>query len=295
MAILEARGLVKQFGKHVAVNNLNLQLKENECLALLGPNGAGKTTTLHMLAGLIAPTDGVILSQNKALSRDKVGFLPQHPVFFNWMYPKEYLLLAGTLSGMTNRITKERIQYVLELTGLLKAQKQKIGSFSGGMKQRLGIAQAILHEPQILLLDEPVSALDPAGRINVMNIMDGLKSKMAILFSTHVLHDAEQVCHKALIMREGQGISYEDMKEWKGKLLKERYRLETSKTLPDGILRKLYEKIEVQETKRVVGTLKPGITSNMLLQSCIEQNIQVCYFGAEEKSLEERYMEVMES
>ncbi|QXE01794.1 ABC transporter ATP-binding protein [Terribacillus sp. DMT04] len=295
MALLEARGLVKQYGKHVAVNNLNLQLIENECLVLLGPNGAGKTTTLHMLAGLIIPTDGAILSENKAISRDKVGFLPQHPVFFNWMYPKEYLLLAGTLSGMTNRTINERIQYVLELTGLLKAQKQKIGSFSGGMKQRLGIAQAILHEPQILLLDEPVSALDPAGRIDVMNIMNVLKNKMTILFSTHVLHDAEQVGDKALIMRAGQGISYENMKEWKDNQLQERYRLETSEMLQDELLRKFYEHIEVQETKKVVGTLKPGITSNMLLQSCIEQHIQVRYFGTEEKSLQERYMEVMES
>jgi ABC-2 type transport system ATP-binding protein len=295
MAMLEARGLVKRFGKHVAVNNLNLQLKQNECLALLGPNGAGKTTTLHMLAGLIAPTDGVIWSENKALSKDKIGFLPQHPVFFNWMYPKEYLLLAGTLTGMPNRMKKERIQYVLKLTGLLKAQTQKIGSFSGGMKQRLGIAQAILHEPQILLLDEPVSALDPAGRIDVMNILNELKHDMAILFSTHVLHDAEQVCDKALIMRAGKGISYENIKDWKGNQLKERYCLETSETLQVELLRNLYEVIEVEETKKVVGILKPGVTPNMLLQSCFEQHIQVRYFGTEEKSLEERYMEVMES
>lgn len=294
MTILEARGLTKRYGKHVAVKELNLQLSEYECIALLGPNGAGKTTTLHMLAGLIAPTDGVIMSDNKVLNKDKIGFLPQYPTFFDWMYPKEYLMLAGTLSGMTKRAIKERSLRVLEMTGLLEAQKKKIGAFSGGMKQRLGLAQAIMHEPKILLLDEPVSALDPAGRIDVMNILEDLKKEMAILFSTHVLHDAEQICDKALIMKSGKSISYENMKEWNGNRLKERYRLETTDPLEIEGLKDLYEEIDIKEQRKIIGTLRHNVKPNMLLHHCIQQDIGVRYFGAEERTLEEHYIEVIE-
>ncbi|WP_102706243.1 ABC transporter ATP-binding protein [Terribacillus saccharophilus] len=294
MTMLEARGLTKRYGKHVAVKDLNLQLKKNECIALLGPNGAGKTTTLHMLAGLITPTDGMIMSDKKVLIKDKIGFLPQYPTFFDWMYPKEYLMLAGTLSGMTKKTLKERSLHVLEMTGLLEAQKRKIGAFSGGMKQRLGLAQAIMHQPKILLLDEPVSALDPAGRIDVMNILENLKKDMAILFSTHVLHDAEQICDKALIMKSGQSISYENMKEWKGNRQRERYRLETSDPLQIEGLQKLYKEIDIKESQKIIGTLRHNVTPNMLLQYCIQQDIGIQYFGAEEKNLEEHYIEVME-
>ncbi|WP_366248409.1 ABC transporter ATP-binding protein [Terribacillus aidingensis] len=294
MTILEAQGLTKRYGKHVAVKNLNLKLKENECIALLGPNGAGKTTTLHMLAGLITPTDGVILSDNKVLNKDKIGFLPQYPTFFDWMYPIEYLMLTGTLSGITKQTIKKRSLHVLEMTGLLEAQKQKIGAFSGGMKQRLGLAQAIMHEPKILLLDEPVSALDPTGRIDVMNILEDLKKDMAILFSTHVLHDAEQICDRALIMNSSQSISYKDMKEWKGNRLRERYRLETSDPLQIEELQELYEEIDIKEPRKIIGTLRHNVTPNILLQNCIQKNIGVRYFGAEEKTLEEHYIEVIE-
>lgn len=294
MTILKAQGLTKRYGNHAAVKDFDLHLRERECIALLGPNGAGKTTTLHMLAGLIPPTAGVILSDNKILNRDTIGFLPQHPAFFDWMYPLEYLLLAGTLSGMTKRTIKERSLQVLEVTGLLEARKQKIGSFSGGMKQRLGLAQAIMHEPKILLLDEPVSALDPAGRIDVMNILEELKKDKAILFSTHVLHDAEQICDRALIMKSGQSVSYENIKEWRGNQSSERYRLETSVSLPIEGLQNLYEEIDIREPKLIVGTLRDKVTPNMLLQQCIRQDIGVRYFGAEEKTLEEHYIEVIE-
>ncbi|MFP7495439.1 ABC transporter ATP-binding protein [Terribacillus saccharophilus] len=295
MTILKVQGLTKRYGNHIAVKDLNLHLREKECVALLGPNGAGKTTTLHMLAGLISPNAGVVLTDNKALNRDAIGFLPQHPVFFDWMYPLEYLRLTGTLSGMTRQIIKKRSLRVLEMTGLLEAQKKKIGSFSGGMKQRLGLAQAIMHEPKILLLDEPVSALDPAGRIDVMHILEDLKKDMAILFSTHVLHDAQQICDHALIMKAGQSISYENIKEWRGDQSSERYRLETSVALPIAELQDLYVEIDIKEPNMIVGTLRDDVTPNMLLQQCIQQDIGARYFGTEEKTLEEHYIEVIEA
>ncbi|MFS0562828.1 ABC transporter ATP-binding protein [Terribacillus sp. 179-K 1B1 HS] len=295
MAILKARGLTKRYGRHVAVKDLNIQLAGNECLALLGPNGAGKTTTLHMLAGLIKPDAGVVMSNSKELSKSQIGFLPQHPTFFDWMYPQEYLMMAGTLSGMTKQNIKEQSVRVLGKTGLLEARKQKIGSFSGGMKQRLGLAQAILHEPRILLLDEPVSALDPAGRIDVMNIMEDVKKEMAILFSTHVLHDAEQVCDNALIMKSGQSISYESIDDWKGNRLKECYRLETSDPLQIEGLPELFDAIYLHESKKIIGTLRHDVMPNTLLNNCIQRNIGVRFFGVEERTLEDHYIEVMES
>ncbi len=206
MSLVTISNLTKSFGKEKAVNNVSFEIKKGSCIALLGPNGAGKTTTLRMLAGIIKPTSGSIqfTGMEKGDHRRHIGYLPQHPVFYNWMTAEEFLLYVGQLAHLSKKEAKAKTDELLELVGLVDAKKKRIRGFSGGMKQRLGIAQTMIHNPRLIMLDEPVSALDPVGRREVIEMMRELKKQTTILFSTHVLHDAEEVCDDIVIIRKGE-------------------------------------------------------------------------------------------
>ncbi|AJS60120.1 ABC transporter ATP-binding protein [Paenibacillus sp. IHBB 10380] len=206
MGLLRVTELTKNFGKENAVRGLTFQLEQGRCVALLGPNGAGKTTTLRMLAGLLQPSSGdITFGERKGLAdyRMSLGYLPQHPTFYGWMSGREYIRFAAELSGMERKEAAIRSEAVLERVGLQDAAKRRISGYSGGMKQRLGLAQALVHEPRLLLLDEPVSALDPIGRREVINLLRQIKEETTVLFSTHVLHDAEEICDDFLVMTKG--------------------------------------------------------------------------------------------
>jgi ABC-2 type transport system ATP-binding protein len=208
MGLLKVTELTKNFGKEQAVSGLTFQLEQGKCVALLGPNGAGKTTTLRMLAGLLQPSSGNITFGDDIGSatdyRKSLGYLPQHPTFYNWMSGREYMEFAAELSGMDRKESERRSQAVLEMVGLQDVAKRRILGYSGGMKQRLGLAQALVHKPSLLILDEPVSALDPIGRREVINLIHQIKEETTVLFSTHVLHDAEEICDDILLMVKGQ-------------------------------------------------------------------------------------------
>lgn len=205
MTILKTENLTKKYGNHIVVDSLNFSLPENKCIALIGPNGAGKTTTLRILTGLIKPTTGSIqFAKHQGDYRELIGYLPQQPVFYEWMTGEEYVLFAAKLSSLSKQTALKRTNDILERLGLAEAKQKRISTYSGGMKQRLGIAQAIIHHPKLLILDEPVSALDPAGRREILNLMEILKSEMSILFSTHILADADEVCDEVILLKHGK-------------------------------------------------------------------------------------------
>ncbi|MGM7701380.1 ABC transporter ATP-binding protein [Pseudalkalibacillus sp. Hm43] len=207
MSMINVNRLNKQFdGKHV-VKNVSFDLEPGKCVALLGPNGAGKTTTLRMLSGLIRSTSGSIQFEELKESKDirqHIGYLPQYPAFHDWMTGKEFLVYVGQLANLTKKEASTRADELLKLVGIIDASGQRIRKYSGGMKQRLGIAQALIHSPKLLLLDEPVSALDPIGRREVLTLMDSLKEHTTLLFSTHILNDAEEICNELLVMHHGE-------------------------------------------------------------------------------------------
>jgi ABC-2 type transport system ATP-binding protein len=220
MNVIIVKDLEKKYKEKLAVEKLNFQLEEGKCTALLGPNGAGKTTTIKMLAGLISPSSGSVFSDllpNKKDLRLLIGYLPQYPSFFEWMTAEEYMVFSGEVARMDRQGARKRTDELLELVGLEEARKRKIGQFSGGMKQRLGIAQALIHRPRLIMLDEPVSALDPFGRREVLELMGKLKQETTILFSTHILNDAEEICDDILFLHNGQLVENGSMKEIKQK------------------------------------------------------------------------------
>jgi len=207
MGLLQVTELKKNFGKESAVRGLTFQLEQGKCVALLGPNGAGKTTTLRMLAGLLEPSAGeIIFDEQQGVTdyRKWLGYLPQNPTFYGWMSGREYIRFVAGLSGMEQKEINKRTEAVLAKVGLQDAAKRRISGYSGGMKQRLGFAQALVHEPKLLILDEPVSALDPIGRREVINLLREIRQETTVLFSTHVLHDAEEICDDILVMAKGR-------------------------------------------------------------------------------------------
>ncbi|MCC6735414.1 MAG: ABC transporter ATP-binding protein [Bauldia sp.] len=206
MALVEVRGLRKTFGPVVAVADVSFAIEAGRCTVLLGPNGAGKSTVLNMLAGLLAPTSGAIRFEGVPAGADHrhlIGYLPQQVAPFGWMTGFEYVRMAGELAGLDRGAAGVRAEELLALLGLEKAAGRRTGGYSGGMKQRLGLCQALVHRPRLLMLDEPVSGLDPVGRRDVLELLRRLKTGSTILFSTHVLPDAEELSDDVLIIRSG--------------------------------------------------------------------------------------------
>ncbi|MBC1880127.1 ABC transporter ATP-binding protein [Listeria seeligeri] len=206
MEKLKIQGLKKKYNGKLVIKGMNLTINNKECVALIGPNGAGKTTIINMIVQILTPDEGQITlnGQDAKLVREKIGFLPQYPEFYGWMTAVECLRFMGKLTNMEKKDIETRIQEVLLLVGLADKAKKKISTYSGGMRQRLGIAQAILHRPELLILDEPVSALDPIGRREIIQLLENLKKEITILFSTHILKDAEEICDRIAIIKEGE-------------------------------------------------------------------------------------------
>jgi len=204
MSLLEVKGLTKSFGSKMSVDSISFTLQPHTATALIGPNGAGKTTTMSMITGLLAQTSGTVLLEGSSNIRQHVGFLPQYPKFYPWLTALEYVEMVAGLSHVPKREIRARSKQVLQYVGLEKDMNRLTSTFSGGMKQRLGIAQAIVHQPKLLLLDEPVSALDPIGRAEVMELLKLLQQQTTILYSTHILHDAEKMTDQVLFMKQGK-------------------------------------------------------------------------------------------
>ena len=192
-----------------ALHPLTLNVEEGQIFGFLGPNGAGKTTTLKLLMGLVYPTSGtariLVMELNDPRMKAQIGFLPEHPYFYDYLTARELLKYYGQLSGMEARQLGLRVEEVLTQVGLKDAADLQLRKFSKGMLQRAGIAQAILHNPRVVFLDEPMSGLDPMGRREVRNLIEELKVEgKTVFFSTHILSDAEALCDRVAIIHLGE-------------------------------------------------------------------------------------------
>jgi ABC-2 type transport system ATP-binding protein len=206
---IEMAGLTKVYGETRALDGVDLVVPVGSIFGFLGPNGAGKTTTLRILTGLARPTGGsaAVFGQDVTgasnATRRVIGFLPDVPGFYPWMTAEEFLLFSGRLFGIDERTLRSRVESLLELSGL-SGMATRVGGYSRGMRQRLGVAQALINAPKLLMLDEPTSALDPMGRKDVLDMILALRGKTTVFFSTHILTDVERICDRVAILDRGR-------------------------------------------------------------------------------------------
>ncbi len=216
---IRARGLTKRYGSILALDGLDLDVPTGSIFGFLGPNGAGKTTTIRILTGLArassgtAEVAGVEVGLDRPDLHRRIGYLDQDPRFYAWMRGRELLELTGRLDGLEGPDLRTRVDRMLARVGLADAAGRRIGGYSGGMRQRLGIAQALLHEPAIVFLDEPVSSLDPEGRRDLLELIATLRGETTVVLSTHVLADVERICDRVAILDRGRLVSESPLEE----------------------------------------------------------------------------------
>jgi ABC-2 type transport system ATP-binding protein len=231
--MIRVENLSKSYGRLEVLKNISFEIQRGKVYGFLGQNGAGKTTTMNILTGLIEYNGGKIIFDNQDFNKNKrallqkVGYLPQNPVFYNYMNAYEYLKFIGGINNMAQEKIKSRSDELLEILKLKDAGKRRLGGYSGGMKQRMGIAVALFNQPEILFLDEPTSALDPEGRVEILELINDLKANNTTVFlSTHILNDVERVCDEVSIIDKGEILVSKDLESLKNEYIEPIYDIE---------------------------------------------------------------------
>ena len=282
----------KSFRGRNILKDITFDIAEGECIGLLGPNGAGKTTLIKCMTGIIRYESGEITFHGKDILNFKndIGYLSQHTDFKQWMTCEESLRFFGSLSGLSKKYLDAHITDVLTDVGLKDKNKYKVEELSGGMKQRLGIAQAILHRPKLLILDEPVSALDPIGRNEIKHLIKKLKAYTTILISTHILDDASEFCDRYIIIKGGKiigNITNQD-ETVNRKQVYCQVNLNNS-TAPPMQLNEPYVLEEIKTGQYSVTSNEPIIFSH-LIEEFEQLNIQINALAYEKKDVEKIFL-----
>lgn len=304
MKILEINQLNKKFGNKNVLSGLDMNVPENSIFGFVGQNGAGKTTTMKIILGLLKADSGdIIVCGEKVTYGDTktnrhIGYLPDVPEFYGYMKPMEYLLLCGGVTGLTKKDTLSRGKELLELVGLSDENK-RIRSFSRGMKQRLGIAQALLNEPKLLICDEPTSALDPIGRSEILDILLKIKGKTTVVFSTHILSDVERVCDYVAILHKGklalQGTLSEIRTQYSFNGYSIEFTCEEELNIFSDSIELKKDDIQLSKNKNSLTVIFNDINKDgyFLIQLLSQKKIVPLRFEKVEPSLENLFMEVV--
>lgn len=297
MDILRISGLKKSFGDKIVLDGLDLNVPEKSIFGFIGKNGAGKTTTMKMVLGLIKADAGEIFVSDKKVSYGQtatnrlVGYLPDVPEFYSFMTAREYLTLCGESLEMPKKDIKERSEELLTLVGLSE-ENHRIKGYSRGMKQRLGIAQALLHRPKLLICDEPTSALDPVGRKEILDILACAKEQTTVLFSSHILSDVEKICTNVAFLSDGKIAMQGSVENLKKIGRSEEFIIETA--TPEGA-RLVAEKFEAAQLKDSSCILFSGDEKRafevLSFVSC--EKITINKFERIEPTIESLFMEVI--
>jgi len=208
---IQVNNLSKKYGQQLALDSISFSIPSGEVVGFLGPNGAGKSTTMKILTGYIPASSGdasicgLDLAERSLEVRKLVGYLPEHNPLYLDMYISEYLLFAAGIAGVKN--AKKALEMVIELTQLGPERNKKIGQLSKGYRQRVGLAQALIHDPKVLILDEPTSGLDPNQVVEIRNVIKNLGSEKTVLLSTHIMQEVEAMCNRVILINKGKIIA----------------------------------------------------------------------------------------
>lgn len=298
MDMLRISGLRKRFGDKEVLRGLDLTVPENSIFGFIGQNGAGKTTTMKSVLGLLKAERGEIYVNGERVvygqtaTNRHIGYLPDVPEFYSFMTAPEYLDFCGAIGGMDKRETVSRRDELLELVGL-REETHRVGGFSRGMKQRLGIAQALLARPKLLICDEPTSALDPLGRKEILDILLEVREQTTVLFSTHILTDVERICTDVAFLYDGvirvQGI----MSEIKSRFRTDGYTLEIANEADRNAILGAFPAVRAAEGNRLILSEKETSAFDVL-RFISDRRIPLLKWDRMEPTLESVFMEVIE-
>lgn len=216
------KNLTKIYGKQEAVSNLEFEAKKGEIVGFLGPNGAGKSTTMKITTGFLPPSTGSVevcgidVTKHTLEARNKIGYLPEHNPLYKDMYVHESLRFTGSIYGLGGKALRDRVHEMVEITGLTKEQHKKIGALSKGYRQRVGLAQALIHNPEVLILDEPTSGLDANQVIEMRKLITSLGKDKTVVFSSHIMSEVEAICNRVVIINLGKKVAdgtFENLKQ----------------------------------------------------------------------------------
>ena len=304
---IECVGLTRRYGAVTALDDLRLDVPQGAVFGLLGPNGAGKTTLVRLLTGLAHPTAGSatvagydIATGGVALRR-RISVLEQQPNFYSWMTARELLALTGQLFGLRGAELRRRIAETLETTGLTDAAKRRIGGYSGGMRQRLGLAQALINRPDVLFLDEPASALDPAGRYEILQSIAELRGQATVFMSTHILADVERICDHVAILDHGRLVVAATVAELQERYARPTYEIELEPHQAEGLASLealLRAEPWAQDVARHLDTLRVGVrdphaASFALAPLCAQAGVALARLERVRPSLEEIFLRLV--
>ncbi|MDE5588383.1 MAG: ABC transporter ATP-binding protein [Acetatifactor sp.] len=296
MDVLAMQNLKKRFGSKEVLCGLDLSVPEHSIFGFIGKNGAGKTTTMKAIVGLLKPDSGELFVMGEKVhfgqtsTNRYIGYLPDVPEFYSYMTPPEYLKLCGEVSGMNKSDIETRSKELLELVGLGR-ERRRIKGFSRGMKQRLGIAQALLNRPKLLICDEPTSALDPAGRKEILDILLAVREQTTVLFSTHILSDVERICTEAAFLNEGKIAMQGTIAELRSKRSSDGFIIETVQKEAAHTLIKAFGDLRRTEQNELVfhGSEDRFFA---IMQYVAENRISVQKIEQREPTLESLFLEV---
>ena len=298
MDMLRITDLHKRFGDKEVLRGLDLSVPEHSIYGFIGKNGSGKTTTMKTVLGLLKADSGdIIVNGEKVVygqtdTNRYIGYLPDVPEFYSFMTAKEYLSFCGEITGMNRAEIEERTKDLLTLVGLAD-ETHRIKGFSRGMKQRLGIAQALLSRPKLLICDEPTSALDPVGRKEILDILLAVKDQTTVLFSTHILSDVERICTDVAFLKDGVVDIRGKLSDIKTRYRSNEYMIETENDSDTVILQKAFPETKEIDGNKVTFSEKKYSASE-ILRFVADHRISLLKMERLEPSLEDLFMEVTE-
>ena len=300
---IAVKEISKRYGSQLAVNKVSFEVHTGEIVGFIGPNGAGKSTTMKMITGTLSPDSGSVrINDLSALDhqreiRGMIGYLPENNPLYHEMYIREYLQYVAGLYNLKGKAARERISLVIEMTALSHEVDKKIGNLSKGYRQRVGLAQALIHDPEILVLDEPTSGLDPNQLVEIRNIVSTIGKEKTVLLSTHILQEVEAICDRVIIINNGGIVADEDAQRLKEK--------------GEGAIQTIHIELEemadpeIWKTLKFIDHVKPIENKQFLLEThelrdirgdifnfAVSQGLTILSLSLRKKSLEEVFREL---
>lgn len=296
MDMLTLTHVAKNFGEKQVLRDVSFAVPEHTVFGFVGPNGAGKTTAMKLILGLLTISegeimvDGTLVRYGNTPTNRVVGYLPDVPEFYSYMTPSEYLRFCGEISGMTAKEIKSRSEELLRLVGL-KGETHRIKGFSRGMKQRLGVAQALFGHPKLLICDEPTSALDPAGRKELLDILTAVKEETTVLFSTHILSDVEHICDQMAFLHDGKIALQGSLDEVRKRRKASAVTVETERTEDVELLQQEFPYLRVSGKRSLV--LEEAERLPEVMYYIADRRLAIMRIEHQEATLSDLFMEVV--